>query len=180
MTSNLTTSTFINHSLTAILVAPLATLAVGFFTLEFSKPFLKGLNVAAQQQALAPLALGHGHVMMIFGLIPLIMLVAVHFLREKLELSPRRVKWLITWQSLYFVFGFSMLALLIYKGAAVLVLIKDLGDLDLADQALFMGSHALRVSLYSLSHLLMAMTIGGMSVTLLRVLKPNRLDLTSE
>jgi hypothetical protein len=169
-TPSQSTTAFINRSITAMLLAPLVSLAVGIFTVEFSKPFLKGLGLVAQQQALAPLSLGHGHVVMIFGIVPLIVAVAAYWLRDELERAPSRLKWLTIWQFAYFGFGFVSLALLIYKGAALLPLLASFGDLDAANHALFAGSHALRVSLYALAHPIMALALGGMVVTLLRVM----------
>ena len=142
---------FFRLVLTYSLVMLVAFLAVGVFYREFSKAFL---GAAPGVEATYYLSLAHGHTLVAGALIPLALAATAYIAEGALGASPdyRGLrKAFIT----YAAGSVAAVALLIYKGAGIVYYYQLTGSVEVAEQALFLGSHALREALYGTAHLVM-------------------------
>ena len=102
--------------------------------------------------AVLPLALVHGHILVIGVLFPIAMACVLYLARTcgGLEVSRRALRWTI---SIYLPFVSVSVVLMLYKGYHVLLSARA-GETDMSqiNSELFAGSKVLRHGLYGLSH----------------------------
>jgi hypothetical protein len=121
-------------------------------------------------EAVLHLALVHGHAFLVTVLLPIAMAGALLLARKAGggEVSPRATAFLVRG---YLPFGTAAVALMLYKGYAVLLAVRG-GNTDLGDvyAGLFGGVKAIRYSVYGVVHIGMAVTLGWFCVALWRSL----------
>lgn len=125
-------------------VMTVAALAIGVLYREVSKAYLAGVPLSDAITASYYLSVAHGHTFMVGVLIPAA-LATLTYVAVKLggELSPKSARRAF---AVYVIGSLMMLALLIYKGLGIVVTYgsNPAAGLDVANNALFLGSHALR------------------------------------
>ncbi len=136
-------------------VMTVAALAIGVLYREVSKAYLASVPLSDAITASYYLSVAHGHTFMVGVLIPAA-LATLTYVAVKLggELSPKSARRAF---AVYVIGSLMMLALLVYKGLGIVVTYgsNPAAGLDAANNALFLGSHALRESLYGVAHLLL-------------------------
>ncbi len=150
------------------LVMLIVFLGVGVLYREFSKAFLGG---GAEDVVPAfYLSLSHGHALLMGALIPMALLFAV-IVAEQLGARDIDYAGLRKAFIMYAIGSLAAIGLLIYKGLGIIYNYSALGSMELADQALFLGSHALRESLYGTAHLIMGVGLVWYVAKVLAILK---------
>ena len=141
-------------------VMAVVALAIGVLYREVSKAYLANVPLSNAITASYYLSVAHGHTFMVGVLIPAA-LTALTYVAVKLggELSPSSAKKAF---AVYVAGSLMALALLIYKGLGIVVSYgtNPAAGLDAANNALFLGSHALRESLYGTAHLLLGIGLA--------------------
>lgn len=152
-------------------VMAVAALAIGVLYREVSKAYLSDVPLSDAVTASYYLSVAHGHAFMVGTLIPAALAtltyVAVKFGGELSAVSARRAF------AVYAVGSLMTLALLIYKGLGIVVSYgsNPAAGLDAANNALFLGSHALRESLYGTAHLLLGIGLTWYAALLIKAFR---------
>lgn len=148
-----------------------AALAVGVLYREVSKAYLANVPLSDVITASYYLSVAHGHTFMVGVLIPAA-LATLTYVAVKLggELSVASARRAFT---AYVIGSLMMLALLIYKGLGIVVTYgtNPAAGLDAANNALFLGSHALRESLYGIAHLLLGIGLTWYAALLIKAFR---------
>lgn len=148
------------------IVMMIAALLMGILFQESSKkaPISEMLPAGAHLESVFGLSLVHGHTFLIGALIPLAVIWML-FLGLQLGFAPVSEKTLRWTSRLYLPSSVVAVLLMLYKGYHFLLGVRS-GNLDLAalNSTLFLGSHALRASVYGLTHTAMAV---GLSIVLI-------------
>lgn len=147
-------------------VMMIAALLMGILFQESSKkaPVSEMLPAGPHLESVFALSLVHGHAFLIGALIPLA-LSWMLYLGLQLGFRPLSEKTLRWTSRLYLPSATVAILLMLYKGYHFLLGVRS-GNLDFAglNASLFMGSHALRASVYGLTHTAMAV---GLSIALI-------------
>ncbi len=146
--------------ITYSLAMMIAGLVIGVLYREFTKIYTAGLPLEKQLLVSYYLSLGHGHVFMVGVLIPLALLVSTYVLTERGYLDRDRLNSLEKPFIIFVAGSLMMVGLLVYKGLGMVYFYAQNpgAGLSAADEKLFLGSKALRESLYGVAHL--AMGVG--------------------
>ncbi|MHC4089671.1 MAG: hypothetical protein ACYSVY_05245, partial [Planctomycetota bacterium] len=110
------------------------------------------IGALSHLDAVLPLALVHGHILVIGVLFPVAMASALYLARTcgGLEVSRRALRWTV---SIYLSFVSISVVLMLYKGYHVLLSARaEVTDMTQINGGLFAGSKVLRHGLYGLSH----------------------------
>jgi len=152
-------------------VMAVTALAIGVLYREVSKAYLAGVPLSDAITASYYLSVAHGHTFMVGVLIPAA-LATLTYVAVKLggELSLKSARRAFT---VYAAGSLMALALLIYKGLGVVVAYgsNPAAGLDAADNTLFLGSHALRESLYGTAHLLLGIGLAWYAALLIKAFR---------
>lgn len=152
-------------------VMAVVALAVGVLYREVSKAYLASVPLSDAITASYYLSVAHGHTFMAGALIPAA-LAALTYVAVKLggELSPKSARRAFT---VYVIGSLMALALLTYKGLGVVVAYgsNPAAGLGVANNALFLGSHALRESLYGVAHLLLGIGLAWYVTLLIKAFR---------
>ncbi len=134
------------------MIMSIVALAVGVFYREYTKYTLSGFSLDKQILVSYYLSLCHGHFILLGMVIPVILMASTYIL-----LGGKSDSILFKALIVYLIGATGASALLLYKGAAIIYYYISNPALGLtgADQLLFMGSKALRESLYGVFHLLL-------------------------
>jgi hypothetical protein len=152
--------TYIRFSLVMMVLALL--LGIAFQESAKKTPISEALPAGMHLEATINLALVHGHAFLIGVLVPLA-ITWISYLGLSLGFAPLSEKsW--NWATRLYLPGSAMaVVLMLYKGYALLLGVRNAhgAEIDLAaiSQSMFMGSHALRASVYGLTHTAMAVGV---------------------
>ncbi len=152
-------------------VMAVVALAVGVLYREVSKAYLASVPLSDAITASYYLSVAHGHTFMAGALTPAA-LAALTYVAVKLggELSPKSARRAFT---VYVIGSLMALALLTYKGLGVVVAYgsNPAAGLGVVNNALFLGSHALRESLYGVAHLLLGIGLAWYVTLLIKAFR---------
>ncbi|MBL0209315.1 MAG: hypothetical protein IPQ13_00130 [Holophagaceae bacterium] len=133
-------------------------------------PITAAIPAGMHLESVLSLALVHGHAILIGVLLPLAAIWALHIglALGAAPLSARSLAWALR---LYIPGSLASVLLMLWKGYHLLLGMRG-GALDLGalDQSFIFGNHALRASLYGISHTAMAAGLGILAVGLWRSL----------
>ncbi len=147
------------------LIMLLVFLVIGVLYREYSKALVGG--DAGDIVVIYYLSLSHGHVLITGAIIPSILLFLTYMVEKTRGKTPN---YRSLWKAfiIYIIGSLSMTSLLIYKGMGIIYYYTVYSSMIKADEALFLGSHALREALYGTAHLLLGIGIAWYVVSLLR------------
>ncbi len=135
---------------------------------------LGSLDPGVHLEAVLPLALVHGHIMVAAVLVPIAMVGLLFMARAAggRDVKPMTTKMLTRG---YLPFVTATVLLMLYKGYHFLLSVRG-GEQDLAavDAAFFGGSSAARHAVYGLAHTVMAVALGLFLFGLWRSLRPKK------
>ena len=153
-----------------ILAMLVAVMVMGVVYREVSKYLGAGLPEEAFILATHYLSLAHGHVLSLGVVIPSAILLATLATDYVYGISEGAVRSLRKGFIIYAVGSIAAISLLLYKGVGVLYnYARNPGaGLTAADEALFMGNHALREALYGTAHLIMLVGLAYMALVIAR------------
>jgi heme/copper-type cytochrome/quinol oxidase subunit 1 len=146
------------------------TLLIGLFVREFTRGLKQSISLFDFNVVDGFLELAHGHGLMFFCIIPLILALIFFVLKDKFDegASFRKVS---IYTGIMHMGFFLTLLLMMYKGMAYVQQYQSLQDLTKIDSSLFGGNHVLRILLYSVSHIAMATGLFGIGIFILRNVK---------
>ena len=147
--------TYLRFSLAMMVLAML--LGIAFQESAKKAPISAALPAGLHLESTINLALVHGHAFLIGVLIPLA-ITWILYLGTQLGFAPLSEKTLKLATRLYLPGSAVAVVLMLYKGYHYLLGVRSgVTDLSVLNQSLFMGSHALRASVYGLTHTAMAL-----------------------
>lgn len=116
--------------------------------------------------------MSHGHIIVACVVMPVVLLV-ITYLVERTGLGNPNYRSLRRALILYLVGATGAVALLVYKGLGIIYFYAENppAGLTVADNMLFMGSHALRESLYGVTHLLLGIGLAWYAISLLKAMR---------
>ncbi len=152
-----------------VLVMVIVALIVGVVYREYSKTMLQGLPLEKTILASYYLSLSHGHIIVVCVIIPVVLLVLTHLV-ARTGLGHPDYRSLRRALIIYLVGATGAVALLVYKGLGIIYFYSQnpSAGLTMADNMLFLRSHALRESLYGIIHLLLGIGLAWYAISLLR------------
>jgi hypothetical protein len=144
----------------------------GLFYQESGKKLgFDDVPVGAHFEAIVHLAMVHGHAFLIGVLIPIAMIGAMALALGACggrELKQSTLRWLTRG---YLPFACLSIALMVYKGYHILIVLRgDETDIAIAQASLFGGITGLRHALYGVAHTGMAVSLGVFCIALWRSL----------
>ncbi len=143
-------------------------LIMGLVYREFSRPFFKGLTLAAQLEYGHAMSIAHGHTFLLGTAIPLGMAFMAYILKSYLDQTATLTR-LRRLFSVYIISASANVALIVYRG---LSFIAGAGKpLDTIDANLFFGSVMIRSSLYSIVHITYAVVVIWYAVIMAKAAK---------
>ena len=139
------------------LIMSILGLAIGVLYREFTKAYIAGFPLESQILVSYYLSLSHGHAFIVGVLIPLALLTSTYVLMKTEYMDSKDLSFLKKPFIVFVVGSLMMIGLLIYKGLGIVYFYAQNPEagLTVADEKLFLGSKALRESLYGLAHLTM-------------------------
>lgn len=116
--------------------------------------------------------MSHGHIIVVCVVMPVVLLV-ITYLVERTGLGNPNYRSLRRALILYLVGATGAVALLVYKGLGIIYFYahNPSAGLTVADNMLFLGSHALRESLYGVTHLLLGIGLAWYAISLLKAMR---------
>ncbi len=155
-----------------VLVMIIVALVVGVVYREYSKAMLNGMPLEETILASYYLSLSHGHILIACVALPTVLLV-VTYLVAKTGLGTPNYRSLRRAFTIYIIGVTGAVALLVYKGLGTIYYYAQnpSAGLTAADNMLFLGSHALRETLYGIIHLLLGIGLAWYTITLLKTIK---------
>jgi hypothetical protein len=150
-----TTNNVIVQQARYAIVMLITSLLVGLVYREFSRPFFEGLNLEEQWRYGHPMSMAHGHTFFLGAAIPVILIVLTHLYRS--SLGKDRITRLQRLFIAYRIAATTSVILIIYQGLSFIVGAGR--TLDEINAGLFLGSVALRSSLYAIAHITLAVAV---------------------
>lgn len=146
------------------------TLLMGLLARELTRSAHKSIPINDFIIVSNSLEIAHGHILMLFVIIPLVFAVIVFVLKDRLDFESYG-KRIVVFTAIYHLGALITISLTIYKGFGHVYLYETLKNLELADKSLFGGSSILRIVLYSIAHITMAVGVFGVGISILRAIR---------
>lgn len=146
------------------------TLLMGLLSRELTRSAHKSIPISDFIIVSNSLEIAHGHILMFFVVIPLVFAVIVFLLKEKLDFD-RYGRIILIFTGIYHLGALLSISLTIYKGFGHVYIYESVKNLELADKYLFGGVSALRIILYSVAHITMAVGVFGIGISILRSIR---------
>ncbi len=151
---------------TALISLPLS-LVIGLIVRETTRGAGARLGIADFQVASAFLNLSHGHFLVLFGVIPLILAAVLWISRENLSEGNGKTKKIALFTSLYHLGATGTFALMMIKGyAQVNGYVPGIGLAMV--EASFLGGPPLRAILYAIAHISLFVAMTSLALTIIR------------
>lgn len=146
------------------------TLLIGLFVREFTRNLNQTISLYDFSVVNGFLELAHGHVLIFFSIIPLILALIFYILKDKLTDDFSFSK-LSVYTGILHLGLLAALLLMLYKGMAYVQHYQSIPDLTKIDSSLYAGKRIIRILVYSISHIAMSVGLFGIGILILRNVK---------